>query len=151
MFYHISPCSITFTPIYPTLAMFYHVSPRSTTFALIYPQESTFYLIIPHLPWVSLVLITFTPIYPILSSCFLVDRHIREVNLVFLHLGPLNSSQSRLSLFTHTYSELGTFLHFHPHDNWLGFQYWYITIWLVASYLCRQRGFLIPWSVESFV
>ena len=59
---------------------------------------------IPHLHWVSHVLITFTPINPILSSCFLVDRHIREVNLVFVRLGPLNSSESRLSLFTHTYS-----------------------------------------------
>ena len=148
MLYHVSPCSTTFTPIYPSLpccttltpmysksAMFYYVNSRSTTLALIYPQESMFYLIIPHLPWVSHVLITFTLIYPILSSCFLVDRHIREVNLVFLRLGPRNSSESRLSLFTHTYSELGTYLHFHPHDNWLGFQYWYITIWLVASYL----------------
>ena len=148
MLYHVSPCSTTFTPIYPSLpccttltpmysksAMFYYVNSRSTTLALIYPQESMFYLIIPPLPWVSHGLITFTLIYPILSSCFLVDRHIREVNLVFLRLGPLNSSESRLSLFTHTYSELGTYLHFHPHDNWLGFQYWYITIWLVASYL----------------
>ena len=130
MLYHVSPCSTTFTPIYPSLpccttltpmysksAMFYYVNSRSTTLALIYPQESMFYLIIPHLPLVSHVLITFTLIYPILSSCFLVDRHIREVNLVFLRLGPLNSSESRLSLFTHTYSELGTYLHFHPHDN----------------------------------